>query len=224
MKNIETTETYVHEILSKSGFSNHLCSTIFASYKEPHRKYHTLEHIECMLRHANKPEEPLVMAIAIHDICYREYPVAPGINEHYSMEAVDFLSKFELPLCKEVKEAILATAFYGQVQAHLSPLAQELCDLDLCNLALDYEEYCYWSELALDEAKIIYKNLVKEPIGFVYGQVAFLSKMLQREKLYYSHTEWEEPARKNMELRRTKLEEDIEKYENAIFDVQNGRN
>jgi predicted metal-dependent HD superfamily phosphohydrolase len=222
MKNVDSTEKYMHEILVNNGFSRSLCAATFDAYKESHRKYHTLEHLECMLHHANKPEEPLVMAVALHDICYKAYPVAPGVNEYCSMEAVDFLSKFELPLCKEVKEAILATAFYTQVQPHLSPLAQELCDLDLCNLALDFENYCYWSDLALEEARIIYKNLVKEPIGFSYGQVMFLNKMLRRERLYYIHTEWEEPARKNMERRRNILEEEIERHEHPALSTENG--
>jgi predicted metal-dependent HD superfamily phosphohydrolase len=196
---------------------------VYNHYAEPHRYYHTLEHLECMLKHANKPTpRNLVIAIALHDLCYCPTPTAPGVNEYYSLEHVDNVPSLPVDVVMEIKEAILATAFYAQTQHFLSSLAQELCDLDLCNLALPWKEYCYWSDLAIEEAKNIYKETITDPTGFKYGQVVFLAKMLKRDQLYYTHSEWEDPARNNMERRKNLLTEELDTHETILLARQNG--
>jgi predicted metal-dependent HD superfamily phosphohydrolase len=164
-----------------------------------------------MLRHAKKIDPELALSIALHDVFYNSVPEPPGINEYQSARFARIkITEYD---SRPIEEAIIATAFYDKNQTFLSPLAQEICDLDLCNLALDYDSYCYWSELALEEAKIIFRDFVKDPLGFKYGQIIFCSKMLQREKLYYIHSEWEQPARENMTRRIAELQEGLENDE-----------
>lgn len=222
MRDAKATENYVLGTLSKSNFSAIAIDVILDAYKEEHRRYHTLEHIECMLKTAHKPEEVLVTAVAYHDLIYSSFPVPPGKNELYSLEAVPSLGwHSDIAVITDIQEAILATAFYYQTQTSLSPLSQELCDLDLANLAFEWEEYCYWSELAMEEASVVYKNLIKEPIELKLGQCLFINKMLKRSKLYYHHTEWEEPARKNLTKRRKLIIEEFAEDDPIAFDEAN---
>jgi predicted metal-dependent HD superfamily phosphohydrolase len=214
MLNSTVTEVYVEGALYPRVFNRDIMDMVLKAYQQDHRKYHTLEHLECMLRHAQEPEDPLLIAIALHDLVYFPYPVPPGKNELYSLLGVPIWSK-TIPAF-EIKDAILATAFYFETQNFLSPLAQELCDLDLCNLALPWEDYCYWSNLAIEEAQIVYKDFVSHPLGFKYGQYSFLSKILQRDKLYYHHTEWEDQARTNMEKRKKLLQKELDSNEKHV--------
>jgi predicted metal-dependent HD superfamily phosphohydrolase len=92
-------------------------------------------------------------------------------------------------------------------QRILSPLAMELCDLDLANLALDYEDYVYWSTLAIEEATTIYFK-GKAPSSVLFdGQINFCEMMLNRKRLYYRHSEWEDKARQNLQTRIVELED-----------------
>jgi hypothetical protein len=83
----------------------------------------------------------------------------------------------------------------------------ELCDRDLANIILPWEEYNCWCELALAEAKILYPSLNRKEL--LRGQASFCSSMLERERIYYRHPEWED-------LARCRLEDKIEDLETLI--------
>lgn len=221
MRNEKVTKDFVQNVMVTQGFSEDMVNTTTACYEARHRYYHTLEHVECMLLHAKEPSYELAVAVLFHDVVYHAQPKSPGVNEYQSAR---LLNSYRLLNTRSMEEAIMATAFYMVDQPFLDPLAKQICDLDLCNLALPYVDYCYWSDLAIEEAKIIYKDFVKDPMGFKYGQFAFLSKMLQREKLYYIRTEWEAPARENMERRKTELEKELEANDFRVSARPGGKN
>jgi predicted metal-dependent HD superfamily phosphohydrolase len=210
MQNEKITKEFVQNVMVEHGFSEDMVHTTTACYNARHRCYHTLEHLECMLLHVEEPSYELAVAVIFHDIVYHAQPKSPGVNEYQSAR---LLNSYRLQNTRSMEEAIMATAFYMVDQSFPDPLAKQICDLDLCNLALPYDDYCYWSDLAIEEAKIVYKDFVKDPMGFKYGQFAFLSKMLQREKLYYIRTDWEAPARQNMERRKNELEKELEGHD-----------
>jgi len=185
---------------------------IVTRYSEPHRKYHTLEHIKLMLDARDKSVQSytatsiqmslgdcnLIQAIVLHDIVYSPFPQPLGINEYYSAQWAEHHGAD-----KEVLEAIIATSCYLCDQRHLSIVAMELCDLDLANLALSYEEYSYWASLALEEAAIIYGV---DHVTLLRGQAGFCNAMLERAQIYYRHSEWEDRARWNLEQKISELE------------------
>lgn len=185
---------------------------IFECYSEPHRKYHTLEHVKFMLDARDKGvqsytptpvqmslgDQNLIQAIVLHDIVYSTFPQPLGINEYYSAQWAS-----NRGMDKEVLEAIIATSFYLCDQRCLSVVAMELCDLDLSNLALPYEDYNYWAGLAMEEAATIYG--LDRP-ALLRGQACFCNSMLERTQIYYRHPEWEEPARWNLEQKIAELE------------------
>jgi predicted metal-dependent HD superfamily phosphohydrolase len=206
VQNEKITKDFVENAIIAQGLSEDVVNTVTACYEARHRCYHTLEHVECMLLHVEEPSSALAVSVIFYDIVYHAQPKSPGVNEYQSAR---LLNSYKLMNTRSMEEAIMATAFYMVDQSFLDPLAKQLCDLDLCNLALPYNDYCYWSDLAIEEAKIIYKDFVKDPMGFRYGQFAFLSKMLQREKLYYIRTDWEVSARENMEHRKNDLEKEL---------------
>jgi len=204
--------TFLNEL---SCFSSQL-EVIDRSYSQPHRRYHTLEHVKFMLDMRDKSFQSfsptpvpmthgdvnLIQAIVYHDIYYDSAPQSLGVNEYYS--AV-FAQK--QGCWAEVAHAIMATGYYMVDQRVLSTLAMELCDLDLANLALDYADYVYWSTLAIEEAMLIYFG-GKAPSAVLFdGQINFCEMMLRRKKLYYRHSEWEDKARKNLHARIIELEE-----------------
>lgn len=209
-------KTQLLKMLSEYTFFSAHLDWIEQKYSEAHRRYHTLEHVKCMLDlrdrafqsqtqtvvPMNLGDSNLVKAIVYHDIVYADVPQAVGVNEFHSA-TVAAAQGCDL----EVAQAIVGTGMYMLDQRFLSPLAQELCDLDLANLALDYDQYVYWSTLALEEALQIYFG-GRAPGAVLYaGQINFCEMMLNREQIYYRHTDWEDLARANLEQRIDELQE-----------------
>jgi predicted metal-dependent HD superfamily phosphohydrolase len=204
------------KFLREYAFFDDHADAIIYKYNEPHRKYHTLEHIKMMLdlrdmeiQSYTKTKMPsslgdqnLIQAIVLHDFVYDKAPQPLGINEYYSAKWSEKIGASD-----EVIQAIMATSFYLCDQRYLSIVAQEICDLDLSNLALEYTDYCYWANLAIEEAKIIYFEGNDPGTMLLWGQANFCNEMLERNAIYYRHPEWEDKARLNLEQKLNELEE-----------------
>ncbi len=218
MKN--QTEEYIENKLKSPNFPESNVKILIESYTQPWRKYHTLEHVVQMLAHVDDDDMLLKYAVALHDVVYAQYPVALGVNEYRSANTVSklchSLTYFEI---KEIEEAIIATAFWqiSQPCAVISSLAEDLCDLDLSDLALPYDEMTYWADLALAEAKGLYDKVwvcsnasTEVTNAMLYsGQIKFFTTLLRRDKIYYNHSLFEEKAKENVLRRLTLLQEKI---------------
>lgn len=210
------TETNLIKLLKEYAFFDDHSKEIVENYAQPHRRYHTLEHVKLMLDLRDKGiqshtrtkvpmslgDQNLIQAIVLHDFVYDKTPQPLGINEYYSAKWAE-----RIGADVEVIGAIMATSFYLCDQRNLSVVAQELCDLDLANLALEYEDYCYWADLAIEEAKIIYFQGNDPGTALFWGQASFCNEMLERDAIYYRHPEWEDKARLNLEQKLDELEE-----------------
>ena len=113
---------------------------IRASYKQEHRKYHNLKHLDDMLRWipesvgSDIDKEALVDAILYHGIVYAPEPVSPGMNETQSILAyMTVTSSMRPPASFEswdiwieydaaVAHCINATAYHTIDQQHLTGL------------------------------------------------------------------------------------------------------
>lgn len=191
----------VKKILRKAGFTEENIATVVNSYQYYWRTYHSLEHLMDMYQYVTDDNTDLVVAIALHDVFYLSTPVQLGYNEYISANMVlQYYPKCNYTQLQEIQKAIIATGYYYITQAknNLSELAQLLCDYDISNFALPYEKMCYFSNLALDEAKRLYSSVPPNSEMFIRGQIIFFKKMLERSQLYYIHTQWEQPARENI--------------------------
>jgi predicted metal-dependent HD superfamily phosphohydrolase len=197
----------VEPMLRQAHLPEHSINKIITEYTNPWRKYHSLEHLVEMYKHVKRYDPELIAAIAMHDYYYAYEPMPLGYNEFESANAVENLcaEAFDLIEVKEIQKAVIATSFFLVTQSlnQLSKLAQLLCDYDLSNLALPYEDMCYFSNLAIEERKVImYNSWQKNPTLFMAecarGQIYFFKSMLNRAQIYYINTHWETPARENM--------------------------
>lgn len=191
--------TLVDKALDLFSFSSTQIITFKQNYSQPHKKYHNLNHLEDMLKHLeNFDNHSLVYAILFHDYCYDKVKVAAGTNEVFSiLTAYDwkmFNSQIRQVSTISVVDSINATAYHHLYQDPilLCGVTKLLLDLDLNSFAKPREEF-------LKDTK-----LVQEELTPVYGpnypeyQKGFYRKLLERPKLYYLKTEWEEPARENI--------------------------
>jgi predicted metal-dependent HD superfamily phosphohydrolase len=183
-------------------------------YSEPHRKYHNLSHIEEMLKWVpnDHPEVfNIIEAILYHDIVHSPSFSPDGLDETlscaeyivYTFSGLHHMTTTETPFGFEGKgsllnerrvlEAINATARHTQDQKHLCDVAQIVLDLDLSTFALPWEEYQVWTVRLMEELSLKYPD-----VDITKGRQVFLAKLLEREKLYYVNTHWEDPARENI--------------------------
>lgn len=162
-------------------------------YKEPHRHYHNLGHIESMLTRfddVGSTDDRLEMAIWFHDAVYEP---TQADNEDNSAKLFQRLLEAELDsiFSKTVVRLILATR-HG---VHRPELQEEalMVDLDLSILAAPRDEYLKYSRAIREE----YGHVLEE--AFNIGRAAVLRGFLDRN-IYTTplFCTMEETARQNL--------------------------
>ena len=175
-----------------------LWNEIVQRYSEPHRHYHTLDHLDNMVAelipvmNVIKDRSTTVMAIAYHDIVY---DVLKQDNEEQSAElAYQRLTQLQLPEQQKetCKTLILATKTHqisGKEDFNL------FVDADLAILGappLFYEKYC-------NQIRQEYKDYPDEL--YIPGRIKVLNHFLEMSSIYktrYFKDSYEKQARKNM--------------------------
>lgn len=169
-------------------------------YSEPHRYYHTWDHIEFLLgwfdQYADRLEkqEVVLFSIFYHDVVYTP---GRGDNEQQSaLWAREALAQLTVPeeIIEDVVVYIQATSNHTLPPA-AGPDLKYFIDFDLSILAADrptYRDYLL--------------NVRKEygflsPEAFASGRKAFIQAMLRKERIFYTEAfrSREEQARKNMQ-------------------------
>lgn len=171
---------------------------LLARYRDPARAYHSIDHVEAMLRHldglrglAVRPAE-VACAILFHDAIQE-----PGVagDEHRSAElAREVLAEAGADPAAIDRIAAMIEATAGH-HAPPSSDAALLLDLDLAILAAEpavfdrYEDAIRAEYSAIDDA------------AFARGRAAFVERMLARPRLYArdeTHARWDARARANL--------------------------
>jgi predicted metal-dependent HD superfamily phosphohydrolase len=172
---------------------NDLLLELTRRYLEPHRHYHSLEHIAQML-HLGRDlqlDDGQVMAVWFHDAVYDP---RSRTNEQDSAA----LAKARLaaigwpePACARVAAIVLDT----QTHEPSSPDSAPVLDLDLASLALP------WDEFARNTVRIRAEYAHVGDADFAAGRAKFFQAMLQRPRLYFTPfgARFEAPARANMQ-------------------------
>lgn len=167
-------------------------------YAEPHRHYHTLEHIATLFQlasaHGIKLSIPQQLAIWYHDAIYN---INSTNNEQLSAEFFLSESSSNCWLSKTISDRtvniILAT------KTHFSDIheVQTVLDLDLAGLGFDWETYI---GVAKDQVRLEYTYL-NDNIWNINRKL-FLRNMLKRNYIYYTpwaRDSYERQARLNIE-------------------------
>lgn len=174
---------------------------LVAAYGEPHRAYHTLDHIAALLQlldeHGSDASDPdaLVLAILFHDVVYD--PALPD-NEAASADlaaarlaTLGFSGKTIAKVCR----LILATKHDRQVDAIADPDLALLLDFDLSILAAAPKEYRTYAQ-AIRREYALYPDDIYRP-----GRRWVLEAFLARDPLYLTprlRLLWEAQARANL--------------------------
>ena len=170
------------------------------AYAEPHRHYHTLDHIADLLRlletHGGVSDADAVkLAILFHDAVYDP---ARQDNEAASANlAVKWLSVvgFSRPLLDKVERYILATQHGATPQAMEDADLDMLLDLDLSVLAAPSDRYRAYAQAIRQEYAIVPDTLYRP------GRRRVLDEFLARPHIYRTErlrALWEASARANL--------------------------
>lgn len=161
-------------------------------YLEPHRHYHSLEHIAAML-HAGREaglDDVQTMAVWFHDAIYD--PRSKTNEEASAALAGDRLraAGWRPDDVDRVRGIVLDTKAHQPT----TPGAELVLDLDLMSLAAP------WPEFARNTARIRAEYSHVGDAEFAAGRATFFRGMLQRERLFHSvfGQQWEAAARANL--------------------------
>ncbi|MEU7857736.1 metal-dependent phosphohydrolase [Nonomuraea sp. NPDC049141] len=171
---------------------------LVARWAEPHRRYHTLDHLAAVLgaidRLADAADDPVAVRLAawFHDAVYDG---RPGWDEERSAQ----LAQARLPRCGVPAERVAEVARLVRLTAAHDTLAEDdrdgavLCDADLAVLGgPGYESYT-------GQIRQEYAHVPDEL--FRQGRAGVLRRLLAVPRLYRTdeaHQLWEERARANM--------------------------
>jgi predicted metal-dependent HD superfamily phosphohydrolase len=171
---------------------------LLRGWREPHRRYHGLEHlVDCLARldeapATGKERDVAEAALWYHDLVYR--PGAPD-NEARSAESaraalVD--GGVATDVADEVARLVRAT---DHARPPEDPVAALVCDVDLSILGRPAEEFAVYERRIRDE----YRH-VPDPL-YRSGRARVLTQLLARAPLFltlYFRDRFEAPARRNL--------------------------
>jgi predicted metal-dependent HD superfamily phosphohydrolase len=174
---------------------------IVHAYREPHRHYHTLDHIAALLTLLDRyggdaaHRDALRLAILFHDIVYD--PTRHDNEQASALLAAERLTArgFAPELVAKVARYILATRHDQPAAAATDTALALLLDLDLSILAAAPGAYRAYAEAVRREYAFVPDHLYRP------GRRRVLEGFLARERLYLTgrlHGLWEQPARTNV--------------------------
>lgn len=194
-------------------------SLLLSGWSEPHRRYHTLEHLAEVLAALDElqgagalteDEAPLARAVAwYHDLHY-DPRAAPGSNEHRSATlARDHLHRLgvETGLVEVVEAAVLMTATHEtDPDGPHTPMVEAFHDADLWILSAPPERYARYREQVRQE----YAQVPTE--AFRTGRAQIIGAFLARPRIYrtdHARARWTKRARANVSLELAELTDGV---------------
>ncbi|GIF76825.1 HD domain-containing protein [Asanoa siamensis] len=176
-------------------------SMLLARWAEPHRRYHTLEHLGTVLavvdEEADRADHPDLVRLAawFHDAVYDPRTPGDGNEQASAALAVSCLGSLGVPTAAiaEVRRLVLLTAGHA-VPAEDADGAL-LCDADLAVLAGAPAAYDGYAAAVREEYEFV------PEAEFRAGRAAILRRLLDLPALYRIPVlarRWTEPARANL--------------------------
>jgi len=190
-----------HSLMDRVGaFENQddVLQDLILRYGEPHRRYHTLDHVaDCLVtlasvRHLCANPDAVALAIWFHDAVY---DVSRSDNEEQSAQLATE-SCLRLGLQHEVA---LCVGNLVRITDHRSPItvhdAKVLVDIDLSSLALDPEGFQANSQKIREEFEMAGIDAYEK------RSRAMFEAMIDSERIYktdYFHEKFDDMARANL--------------------------
>jgi len=167
-------------------------------HNEPHRAYHTAEHISACLKHldkaahlADRPQE-IEMAFWFHDAIYNPFS---GTNEEDSADMAEaFLTQQNIAadITARVKHMILITKHHAQTQTNDEAI---MIDIDLSILGAPAHIFDQYEK----DIRIEYRKVPS--LFFKPKRRKILKEFLARPRLFqhdHFHALWDAQARENL--------------------------
>lgn len=167
-------------------------------YSEPHRRYHTLDHIRhCLeqldrVQHLAVDPDAIELALWFHDVIYD-----PTVDDNELRSARFFDSHLGVHLSGEqaarIHRLIMATEHPSEPDDDDSRL---MVDIDLSSFALPWEEFIRDTQ----DIQAEFAHVPEEQL--IAGKLRFLGALLSRPRFYltdYFHDRLESRARSNIE-------------------------
>ncbi len=180
------------------NLSSDLYHRLIQAYREPHRVYHTLKHIEnCFamlqkVRHLVKKPDALALAIWFHDAIY---DLSAVTNEQRSADwfMMETDGLFDDELRRLVYAHIMATLHSGkEIQSHDSRF---MVDIDLSSFGLP------WTEFLSDSNRVREERCDISDEEYFTKQYGFHKELLERPRFFrsdYFFHHYEKQARQNL--------------------------
>lgn len=180
---LDKANKYWRDLTTRIAMPEAVRETVFSAYAEPHRRYHTLEHVVEMLdclgesrRFASSPDT-VALAIWYHDVVY-EPAAPPAANEEAS---ADLLAAHYTGVESAAAQAMVRhSAHHGPSN---DPDTQLFCDIDLYRLGVAYNDFLVHSRAVRAE----YSHV--SDADWARGRGEFFRGMLARAPLYQT-TYW----------------------------------
>lgn len=187
-------------LLGSFGVSPSVAYPVFdrlvAAYAEPHRHYHTLEHLGEMLRVVARlpvvDSRAVQLAVWFHDVVYD--PRAKDNEDRSADRVAEWLGPLGVPGLTRVTELVRATA-HLTAEAASGPDTLALLDADLAILAAAEHRYQRYAA----DIRREYDWVPDE--AYRTGRIAVLETFLARPRLFHTEVmfaEGEAAARRNL--------------------------
>jgi predicted metal-dependent HD superfamily phosphohydrolase len=159
---------------------------IIQAYREPHRAYHTLNHVAQLLQlieaygHEIKHIPSLQFAAFFHDVVYKP---GDGDNERNSAKiASTALSALSVPesVIADCELMTLLTRSHADIPPSTTPDMLLFLDMDLSILGSSPNEYAAYCK----QIRMEFKNYPE--LLFQQGRKKFLKSQLQRSRIYHT--------------------------------------
>lgn len=184
-----------------AGFIDSKCDEIYAEievkYNATYRYYHSSEHIVQCLKNMDEgakvigASDIVELAIWFHDVIYDS---GASDNEARSVEWFERNARGSLPneTIDGINQAIMCTTHKS---LPIDDSSKFVVDVDLSGFGQE------WSEFTRDGDKIRQENMHLNIDDYVVGQIKFMEKLLDRERIYftdYFNSKFEKNARRNI--------------------------
>ena len=177
------------------GLSDAIFAQLVVAYEEPHRRYHTLDHIVEMLdclaqsRHVAKDPDAIALAIWFHD-CIYDSRAGDGENERMSAER---LAELHTDPPSAAAQAMILHSVHHEASDDSD--TQLFCDLDLYRLGVDFATFQQHGRNVRAEYAWI------DDSTWASGRSRFMQRFLDRPAIYqtdYWRDRLETQARDNL--------------------------
>ncbi len=185
----------------------HVRSRLWHRYQEPHRAYHTLDHIESCLttfdqtRHLAQNPWVVEAAIFFHDAIYdprrkdnEDRSARLAGEEIVRLSGSDYFKKNVRRVIRATKHTFVVTELDDQL----------MCDIDLAGLGKNSKDFDADGQAIRKEYAFVPKA------AYAKGRIAILQSFLDRPYIYYLlffRKRYEQAARRNLQRAIAKLKE-----------------